>query len=74
MVRERSGNFGSILFAYRQLPVVLAGGGGGTIQGGRFHDLSKDENRKLCRLHIALMDRMGVKTNHFGDAENALAI
>ena len=58
----------------RQLPVVLAGGGGGTIQGGRFHDLSKDENRKLCRLHIALMDRMGVKTSHFGDAENALAI
>jgi hypothetical protein len=58
----------------RQLPVVLAGGGGGTIQGGRFHDLSKDPNRKLCRLHLALMDRMGVKTSHFGDAENALAI
>ncbi len=45
-----------------------------TIQGGRFHDLSKDPNRKLCRLHIALMDRMGVHTSHFGDAENALAI
>jgi hypothetical protein len=58
----------------RELPVVLAGNGGGTIQGGRFHDLSKDPNRKLCRLHIALMDRMGVKTRHFGDAENALAI
>jgi hypothetical protein len=25
----------------RQLPVVLAGGGGGTIQGGRFHDLNR---------------------------------
>lgn len=58
----------------RQLPVVLAGGGGGTIQGGRFHDLSADPNRKMCRLHIALMDRMGVHTSHFGDAENALAI
>jgi len=58
----------------RQLPVVLAGNGGGTIQGGRFHDYSADPNRKLCRLHIALMDRMGVKTSHFGDAENALAI
>jgi hypothetical protein len=54
--------------------VVLAGGGGGTIQGGRFHDYSADPNRKLCRLHIALMDRMGIKTSHFGDAENALAI
>jgi hypothetical protein len=58
----------------RQLPVVLAGNGGGTIQGGRFHDLSTDPNRKLCRLHIALMNRMGVKTSHFGDAENALSI
>lgn len=57
-----------------QLPVVLAGNGGGTIQGGRFHDLAADPNRKLCRLHIALMDRMGVKTDHFGDAENAIAI
>lgn len=58
----------------RQLPVVLAGGGGGTIQGGRFHDHSADPNRKLCRLHIALMDRMGLHIGHFGDAENALAI
>lgn len=58
----------------RQLPVVLAGGGGGTIQGGRLHDHSTDPNRKLCRLHIALMDRMGLHVGHFGDAENALAI
>lgn len=58
----------------RQLPVVLAGGGGGTIQGGRFHDLTEDPNRKLCRLHIALMERMGLRVAHFGDAENALAI
>lgn len=58
----------------RQLPVVLAGGGGGTIQGGRLHDHSADPNRKLCRLHIALMDRMGLHVGHFGDAENALAI
>ena len=58
----------------RQLPVVLAGGGGGTIKGGKAYDLSKDPNRKLCRLHLALMDRMGVRVNQFGDAENALAI
>jgi hypothetical protein len=56
-----------------QLPVVLAGNGGGTIKGGRMLDYSKDPNRKLCRLHLALMDRMGVKVDHFGDAEQALA-
>ncbi|MEZ0257637.1 MAG: DUF1552 domain-containing protein [Chthoniobacter sp.] len=57
----------------RQLPVLLAWGGGGTIKGGRMLDYSKDENRKLCRLHMALMDRMGCKTDHFGDAEKALS-
>ena len=56
----------------RELPVVLAGGGGGTIKGGRYLDFSKDENRKMCRLHLALMDRMGLHTHHFGDADNAL--
>jgi hypothetical protein len=58
----------------RQLPVVLAGGGGGTIKGGQAYDLSRDPNRKLCRLHLALMDRMGVRVDKFGDAENALVI
>jgi hypothetical protein len=58
----------------RQLPVVLAGGGGGTIRGGQAHDLSGDPNRRLCRLHLALMDRMGVHVEKFGDAENALTI
>lgn len=55
-----------------QLPLILAGGGGGTLRGGRYFDLSKDPNRRLCRLHLALMERMGVKTEHFGDADNPL--
>ena len=57
----------------RQLPILLAGGGGGTLKGGRMLDYSTQENRKLCRLHLALMERMGVKTDRFGDAEKALA-
>ncbi|HCN78518.1 MAG TPA: hypothetical protein DIT13_15150, partial [Verrucomicrobiales bacterium] len=56
-----------------QLPLVLAGGGGGTLRGGRCVEFDKkDENRKLCRLHLALMERMGVKTDRFGDADNSL--
>lgn len=58
----------------RQLPVVLAGLGGGTIKGGRYYDLSEDPERKLCRLHIALMDRMGLHIEQFGDADKVLAI
>ncbi len=57
----------------RQLPVLLAGGGGGTIKGGRMLDYSKRENRKLCRLHLAVMERMGMKMDKFGDAETALS-
>jgi hypothetical protein len=57
----------------KQLPVLLAGGGGGSIKGGRLLDYSNDPNRKLCRLHLALMDRMGVKMNRFGDADTALS-
>jgi hypothetical protein len=33
-----------------------------------------DDNRKLCSLYLSLMDRMGVKLEHFGDAETRLAI
>ncbi|MEZ0386836.1 MAG: DUF1552 domain-containing protein [Verrucomicrobium sp.] len=57
----------------RQLPVLLAGGGGGTIRGGRMLDYSQDENRKLCRLHLAVMERMGMKMHKFGDADSPLA-
>ncbi len=56
----------------RQLPILLAGGGGGSLRGGRMLDYSKDPNRKLCRLHLALMERMGIHTDHFGDADTAL--
>ena len=56
-----------------QLPLLLAGGGGGTVRGGRVLDYSGDPNRKLCRLHLALMERMGVRTAQFGDADTALS-
>lgn len=56
----------------RQLPVLLAGGGGGTLRGGRCLDYSQEKNRNLCRLHLALMERMGVRMERFGDAESAL--
>ena len=57
-----------------QLPLLVAGGGGGSIRGGRLMDFSAEpkEDRKLCRLHLALMDRMGLHMERFGDAEKAL--
>jgi hypothetical protein len=55
-----------------QLPIVLAGRGGGSIKPGKFHDFSKAKNRKLCRLHLAILDRMGIKLEKFGDAQSAM--
>ena len=31
-----------------------------------------DDNRKLCSLHLSLMDRMGVQVPHFGDSDTRL--
>ena len=57
-----------------QLPVVLAGGLGGTLETGRSLDYlnAGDENRKMCSLFLGIMDRMGVKLSSFGDAETRL--
>jgi len=56
----------------KELPILLAGGGGGTIRGGRVHDLASQEDRRLCRLHLAMMQRMGMKVARFGDADTPL--
>jgi hypothetical protein len=58
-----------------KVPVVLAGRLGGTLETGRSLDYlyAGDDNRKLCSLYLSIMDRMGVKLDHFGDAESRLA-
>jgi Protein of unknown function (DUF1552) len=58
-----------------KVPVVLVGGLGGALETGRSLDYlpAGDDNRKLCSLYLSIMDRMGVKLNHFGDAETRLA-
>jgi len=57
-----------------RLPLVLAGGLGGTLQTGRTLDYvnAGDENRKMSSLYLSLMDRMGVKLDSFGDADARL--
>ncbi len=58
-----------------KVPLVLAGGLGGTLETGRVLDYAEkgDGNRKLCSLYLSLMDRMGVTVDRFGDAETRLA-
>jgi hypothetical protein len=58
----------------RRLPVVLAGGLGGTLETGRSLDYLEagDANRKMCSLYLSIMDRMGIKLERFGDADTRL--
>jgi hypothetical protein len=57
-----------------RLPVVLAGGLGGTLETGRSLDYpdASDEHRKMCSLYLGIMDRMGIKLDRFGDADTRL--
>ena len=58
-----------------RLPVVTAGGLGGTLKTGRSLDYFNDGdgNRKMCSLYLSIMQRMGVKADRFGDADAPLA-
>ncbi|MBM3792577.1 MAG: DUF1552 domain-containing protein [Acidobacteria bacterium] len=57
----------------RQLPVVLVGGAGGRIKGGRVLDYLEKPERQLCRLFLSMMDKMNVPPGQFGDASQPLA-
>ena len=56
-----------------QLPVVLLGGAGGRIKGGRVLDYKEKSDRQMCRLYLSMMDKMDVRLAKFGDANQQLA-
>jgi len=55
----------------RNLPIVLAGGGCGTIKGGRHLRFAKDT--PLANLHLTLLDKLGVRADKLGDSTGELA-
>ena len=54
------------------LPLLLAGGGAGTIRSGR--RIISPKKTPMCNLHRALMERMGVKKDTFGDSTGVLQL
>ncbi len=52
------------------LPLVLAGGGGGTIAGGRHLEYAK--NSKLCDLYRGVLRRLGTPAERFADSDREL--
>ncbi len=49
-------------------------GSGGALETGRALNYltACDEDRKMCSLYLSIMDRMGVRLERFGDADNRL--
>lgn len=54
------------------LPILLAGGASGRLQGGRHIRAGKDT--PLSNLHVALLDKLGVPLAAFGDSTGILTI
>lgn len=58
----------------RDLPMVLAGHGGGKLSGGQvmdFRDLP-EEKQRACNLYVSLAQSMGVPVEQFGDSVGPL--
>lgn len=57
----------------RQLPVILLGGAGGNLRGGRALDYLDASNRRMCSLFLSLMEWGGLELDRFGDSDERLA-
>ena len=56
--------------AHHDLPVLLAGRGGGTIKPGRHVRYAK--NTPMANLFLSMLDRMGAPTERLGDSTGRL--
>ncbi|PHR85965.1 MAG: hypothetical protein COA78_38485 [Blastopirellula sp.] len=55
---------------HHDLPLILAGGGKGTIKQGRRLRAPKDT--PLCNLYLSMLHRMGIEADKFGDSTGTL--
>ena len=71
MVVYGCGNADGNRHTHDNLPVILAGGGGGTLQQGRYADMG---SVPMSNLFLSMADRMGVKKlQRIGDSSGRLA-
>ncbi|MBK94494.1 MAG: hypothetical protein CMJ79_02120 [Planctomycetaceae bacterium] len=55
-----------------ELPVITLGGAGGRMKTGQNLNYLENEDRQMCRLYLSMMNKMDVKLDSFGDANQAL--
>src|SRR5579872_4429238 len=54
------------------LPVIVLGGAGGRIKGGRVLDYLGKPNRKMCSLYLSMLDKCDLPLKQFGDSTERL--
>jgi len=54
------------------LPILLAGRGGGKLKPGRH--IASPKGTPLCNLYVSMLDHMGTPVEKFGDSTGALAL
>jgi len=52
------------------LPIIVAGGGGGTVRGGRHIKYAEPE--PMANLHLTLLDSVGVRLDSFADSTGTI--
>ncbi len=71
MIVYGSGNSDGNRHTHRNLPIVLAGGGGGVLAPGRYVD---HKSKPMCNLYLALAEKMGIDSlPRFGDSTGVLS-
>jgi hypothetical protein len=71
MIAYGSGNSDGNQHSKSNLPILLAGKGGGTLQPGRHVRFSAET--PLANLWLSMLDRMGAKVDRFGDSTGRLS-
>jgi hypothetical protein len=72
MIVYGCGNADGNRHTHHNLPVILAGSGGGTLQPGRHVRMS---GKPMCNLFLSLCDRMGVpQLERFGDSDGRITV
>jgi hypothetical protein len=71
MVAYGSGNSDGNRHTHHDLPILLAGKGGGSLKTGRHIRYPKDT--PVNNLWLAMLDRMGAHTEQLGDSTGLLA-
>ena len=74
MIVYGSGNGDGNRHNHDDLPVLLVGKGGGTIESGRHVVFPKRTDTPITNLYLALFERMGAPAKSFGDSTGVLKL